>query len=108
MQLGSVSVQDVLLHFLTSQAGKNLLNISKKETILLIQEKKINFMASSLSKSLQNLVKTGHLQGNNFLLPSSGVVKQVKMEMEMSQSLSVLLSDRMTLILPIIRSEKLQ
>lgn len=63
-------------------------------------------MASSLSKSLQNLVKTGHLQGNNFPLPSSGVVKQV--EMEMSQSLSVLLPDRMTLILPIIRSEKLR
>lgn len=63
-------------------------------------------MAGSLSKSLQNLVKTGHLQGNNFHLPSSGVVKQV--EMEMSQSLSVLLTDKMTLILPSIRIEKLQ
>lgn len=37
-------------------------------------------MARSLSKGLQNLLKTGHLQGNNFHLPSSGVVKQVEME----------------------------
>lgn len=63
-------------------------------------------MARSPSKSLKNLVKTGHLQGNNFPLPSSGVVKQV--EMEMSQSLSVLLIDKMTLIFPNIRSEKLR
>lgn len=63
-------------------------------------------MARSLSKGLQNLLKTGHLKGNNFHLPSSGVVKQV--EMEMSQTLSVLLTNKMTLILPSIRSEKLQ